>query len=101
MRLPDPHKESRTKPKIQRRDPTLDRCHWEQHMVEDKTSRISLQNPRERVRYIPVSLLSTPPTLNTHQQPYGEIVNKDFNELFKKQRRPHTRPVLPPNIQGV
>ena len=67
-------------------------------MVEDKTSRISLQNPRERVRYVPVSLLSTPPTLHTPQQPYGDIVNKDFNDLFKKQRRPQTRPVLPPNI---
>ena len=28
--------------------------------------------------YIPVSLLSTPPTITPTRKPYGEIVNKDF-----------------------
>jgi len=48
-------------------------------------SRIGLDE--EGVRFIPVSLLSTPPTITTTNRPYGEIVNKDFYDLSTGQRR--------------
>jgi len=45
------------------------------------------------VRFIPVSLLSTPPTITTTDRPYGEIVNKDFYDLSTrgKKQKPETR----------
>jgi len=42
--------------------------------------------------YIPVSLLTTPPTITTTSRPYGEIVNKDFYE-FKNRASATTQAV--------
>ena len=39
-------------------------------------------------RYIPVSLLTTPPTLEHSERPYGEIVNEDFYR-FRNQPPAH------------
>ena len=44
--------------------------------------------PENPENYLPVSLLSTPPTITTTRRPYGEIVNKDF---FDKLRSPATK----------
>ena len=86
----DPHEEFRAKPAP--REPLVDRYHGDRNTaderLDDETSGISIQESEERVHYVPVSLLSTPPTIQPPQKPYGEIVNKDFNELFKKQKRP-------------
>ena len=79
----DPHEEFRAKPAPQ--EPSVDRYHGDRN-TDDETS--GFQKSEERVHYVPVSLLSTPPTIQTPQKPYGEIVNKDFNELFKKKQRP-------------
>merc|ERR1719483_660451 len=42
------------------------------------------------VRFIPVSLLSTPPTITTTDRPYGEIVNKDFYDLSTRGKKHQT-----------
>ena len=85
----DPHEEFRAKPAPQ--EPSVDRYHGDRNTAErpdDETSGINIQKSEERVHYVPVSLFSTPPTIQPPQKPYGEIVNKDFNELFKKKQRP-------------
>lgn len=97
----DPHEEFRATPTV--RDPTLDRFFGDRHMVEhdgDQTSRKSQQKPQnpQSVRYVPVSLLATPPEVHRPQQPYGDIVNKDFNDLFKHQRTKPPRQELPHNM---
>lgn len=79
----DPHEEFRAKPAPQ--EPSVDRYHGDRN-TDDETS--GFQKSEERVHYVPVSLLSTPPTIQPPQKPYGDIVNKDFNELFKKKQRP-------------
>ena len=87
--MDDPHEEFRAKPALQ--EPSVDRYHGDRNTAErpdDETLGINIQKLEEKVHYVPVSLLSTPPTIQTPQKPYGEIVNKDFNELFKKKQRP-------------
>ena len=37
---------------------------------------LGAQAEEARVRYVPVSQISTPPTLTTTSRPYGEIVNQ-------------------------
>lgn len=37
-----------------------------------------------RLRFVPVSQISTPPTITTTSKPYGEIVNRDFYETVKE-----------------
>ena len=38
--------------------------------------------------YIPVSLLSTPPTIETTDRSYGDIVNEDFYQFELKNKNP-------------
>ena len=84
----DPHEEFRGKPAAPQ-EPPVNRYDGDRNTAGRRDDEISgIQKSEERVHYVPVSLLSTPPTIQPPQKPYGEIVNKDFNELFKKQQRP-------------
>ena len=79
--MDDPHEEFRAKPALQ--EPSVDRYHGDRNTAErpdDETLGINIQKLEEKVHYVPVSLLSTPPTIQPPQKPYGDIVNKDFNE---------------------
>ena len=40
------------------------------------------------MRYVPVSLISTPPTITTTARPYGEIVNQEFYREFSRASQP-------------
>lgn len=104
----DPHEEFRAAP---RRDPTLDRYHGDDYSIDrrdDERAPINIQRPRQGgrrregqgVRYVPVSSLSTPPTIATPQRPYGDIVNKDFNDSFKNQVRPQASQRRKPQNRG-
>ena len=41
----------------------------------------------QRVKFVPVSQISTPPTITTTERPYGEIVNKDFYDELSANRQ--------------
>ena len=41
----------------------------------------------QKVKFIPVSKISTPPTITTTEKPYGEIVNKDFYDELTANRQ--------------
>jgi len=58
------------------------------YQSDEPSSRIDLNDEEESVRFIPVSLLSTPPTITTTNRPYGEIVNKDFYDLSTGETKP-------------
>ena len=57
------------------------------------------QEHNPSVRYVPVSLLPTPPSIQPPQPPYGDIVNKDFNDLFHQRKTVSVRPP-PSNVEG-
>jgi len=94
----DPYEKYREKPKQRQRpnvagypffgaDRFFDRADdIRDYQSDEPSSRIDL-DVDEGVRYIPVSLLSTPPTITTTNRPYGEIVNKDFYDLSTGARR--------------
>ena len=41
----------------------------------------------QAVKFVPVSQISTPPTITTTEKPYGEIVNKDFYDELSAARQ--------------
>lgn len=67
------------------------------YQSDEPTGRIDLDGAG--VRFIPVSLLSTPPTITTTDRPYGEIVNKDFYDLSTGGRKP--KPEFPKSGRKV
>jgi len=69
------------------------------YQSDEPSSRIDLDEEEDSVRFIPVSLLSTPPTITTTNRPYGEIVNKDFYDLSTGEAKP--KPEAPKSVRKV
>lgn len=85
----DPYEKFREKPK--QRDPPSGGFNFLDRFFDAGVSDYQSDEPDEPdqgVRFIPVSLLSTPPTITTTDRPYGEIVNKDFYDLSTLGRKP-------------
>jgi len=41
----------------------------------------------QKIKFVPVSKISTPPTITTTEKPYGEIVNKDFYDELSANKQ--------------
>ena len=52
---------------------------------------LGAQAEEARVRYVPVSQISTPPTLTTTSRPYGEIVNQVRTNNIRAENEPSAK----------
>ena len=62
-----------------------------EYYYEDNDLTLASSQPNIGVKYVPVSQITTPPTLTTTKQPYGQIVNKDFYDALSSSRQSDTR----------
>ena len=62
-----------------------------EYYYEDTDLTLANSQPNIGVKYVPVSQITTPPTLTTTKEPYGQIVNKDFYDALSSSRQSDTR----------